>query len=61
MRDAARWASAGSADGDGSGYASGYTSMSFTTQSESVPLVDTCRLGRMGPATVTSDSRTSVM
>ena len=34
--------------------------MSFTTQSESVPVVDTRRLGTTGPATVTSRSSGSV-
>ena len=44
----------------GSGCSGGYTSMSFTSQSASVPVVDTNNFGDTGPATVTSSCSGSV-
>jgi hypothetical protein len=41
------------------GYSSGYTSISLTTQSASVPVVETNSFGVTGPAMVTSSSSTS--
>ena len=48
------------ADWGRSGQSPGYTSISFTTQSASVPVVETCRLASIGPAMVTSSVEHSV-